>query len=148
MTSMSQLLIESLAVRTMCLTLCGGRLLLDLEGCLLPYPPAEVKLRRRAGSLVSRGVAFARLGLWADAIRRWRKAIALNPESSDARNNLAVAYELSGKHSWATGEYERALAVEATNIYIEQNYQLHQEAMTIQGRKEEPKETFEMRSRH
>ena len=144
---MSRLLLESLAARTRCLTLCGGRLLLDLDGCLLPFPQAEIKVRRRAGSLVSRGVAFARLGLWEEATRRWRKAIALNPQSSDARNNLAVAYELSGKHTWAAGEYERALAVESTNVYIEQNYQLHQEAMTIQGRKEERKETFEMRSR-
>ena len=138
MSSMRQPFLESLAVRTKCLTLSRGRLLLDLEGCLQD----EVRVHQRAEMLDSRGVAFARLGLWTEAIGRWRKAIELNPQSSDARNNLAVAYELQGKIELATAEYERALAAKAANVYIEQNYQLLQQAMTVKGRKEEPDKTF------
>lgn len=96
---------------------------------------------------VSRGVAFARLGLWTEAIRRWCKAIELNPQSSDARNNLAVAYELQGKTELATAEYERALSVGTANVYIEQNYRLLQQAITVKGRKEDHSKTFQTSSR-
>ena len=60
----------------------------------------------------------------------------------DARNNLAVAYGLQGKMTLATAEYERALAMEAGHVYTEQNYQLHQQAMIVKERKEEPSKTF------
>lgn len=143
MSSMSQPFLESLAVRTKCLTLSRGRLLLDLDGGLHFDPQNdENELQERAEMFVSRGVAFARLGLWTEAIGRWRKAIELNPQSSDARNNLAVAYELQGNLELATAEYERALAVETANVYIEQNFQLLQQAMTVKKRKEENYKTF------
>lgn len=44
--------------------------------------------------------------------------------NSDARNNLAVAYELEGDMASARAQYERALALEHNHVYIRHNHEL------------------------
>jgi len=77
---------------------------------------------------VSFGIDVARMGLWREAIYRWEKAVELDPANASARNNLAVAYEQSGTFDLANEEYERALELDADNLYIRQNYELFREA--------------------
>ena len=77
---------------------------------------------------VAFGIEVAQLGLWKEAVYRWSRAVELDPESSRARNNLAVAHEQMGEFDQANEQYERALELEPNNIYIRQNYELFREA--------------------
>jgi len=77
---------------------------------------------------VAFGIEVAQLGLWKEAVYRWSRAVELDPDSSRARNNLAVAHEQMGEFDQANEQYERALELEPNNIYIRQNYELFREA--------------------
>jgi type IV pilus assembly protein PilF len=89
---------------------------------------AEDKPAERSRAQVAFGIEVAQLGLWQEAMYRWSKAVELDPESAQARNNLAVAYEQMGEFDRANEEYERALELEPNNVYIRQNYELFREA--------------------
>ena len=123
-----QTFLEAISERARHLTPLRGRLLLALK-CRLndcsSYGP-----ERGAKKRVESGIFLASVGLWEDASYQWQRAVQLDPLNSDARNNLAVAYELVGKSALAKSEYERALALERNNIYIRQNYELHRRALT------------------
>jgi Flp pilus assembly protein TadD len=80
------------------------------------------------------GIEVARSGLWREAIFRWQKAVELDPENAAARNNLAVAYEQEGEFQLADREYQRALRLDAGNVYIRQNYELFREAYEKRNR--------------
>ena len=60
------------------------------------------------------GVKAARIGLWREARFRFEKAVALDPASAEALNNLAVAYEGTGEFEKAKQIYLRALNREPT----------------------------------
>lgn len=77
---------------------------------------------------VAFGIEVAQRGLWREASYRWAKAVELDPKNPSARNNLAVAYEQAGEFDLANEEYERALELDADNLYIRQNYELFREA--------------------
>jgi tetratricopeptide (TPR) repeat protein len=103
-----------------------GRFILDLKCCL--DDTGRSAAERFSKKLVAEGNLLAILGLWDGALHQWQRAVLLDPLNSDARNNLAVAYELEGKSVQAKSEYERALAMERNNIYIRQNYELYRRA--------------------
>jgi len=89
---------------------------------------ADEKRIDEAKEQVAFGIEVAQLGLWKEAVYRWSRAVELDPESSRARNNLAVAHEQMGEFDQANEQYERALELEPNNIYIRQNYELFREA--------------------
>ena len=69
------------------------------------------------------GILAAQNELWDEAIFRWKKAVELEPESSSAHNNLAVAYEQKGLWDEAKKEYEIASKLNPKNEYIKSNYE-------------------------
>ncbi len=73
------------------------------------------------------GVEAAQNGLWDEAIFRWEKAIAADPESAAAYNNLAVAYEKKGRFAEAEKAYQRALALDPEHEHIQANFKSFQD---------------------
>ena len=85
------------------------------------------------------GILAAQRDLWDEAIFRWKKAVQLEPESSSAHNNLAVAYEKKGRWEEAQKEYEVALKLNPKNEYIKANYEKFKTRME-EGAKDEDDE--------
>ena len=83
--------------------------------------------RKEARSQVEFGIKVAEQGLWKEAIYRWERAAELDPTYAAAFNNLAVAYETEGLMDKAKKAYERALELDAKNVYIRQNFDLFKE---------------------
>ena len=69
------------------------------------------------------GVAAARADSWDEAVRQWKKALDLGPDSAAAHNNLAIAYEKQGAFEEARKEYEAALRLDPGNAVIKDNYE-------------------------
>lgn len=69
------------------------------------------------------GIHAAQKDLWDEAIFRWKKAVELEPKSSAAHNNLAVAYEKKGLWEEAEKEYKIAIELSPKNDYIQANYE-------------------------
>jgi Flp pilus assembly protein TadD len=67
------------------------------------------------------GVAAARADRWDDAVIHWKNALAQNPGSAAAHNNLAIAYEKKGAREEAQKEYEAALGLAPDNPTIKDN---------------------------
>lgn len=72
---------------------------------------------------VAFGVWAAEKDLWDEAIFRWKKVLAENPDSVAAHNNLAVAYEKKGLWEEARREYETALKLAPQNSWVKANFQ-------------------------
>ena len=85
------------------------------------------------------GIEVARKGLWGEARFRFEKAVALEPESAEALNNLAVALEQQGAFDRAREAYEKALKLDPGNLYLQQNYDLFREADDKRNRKSKKK---------
>jgi Tfp pilus assembly protein PilF len=75
----------------------------------------EVKLQ------VKFGVRAAQEGHWDEAIYRWKKTILLDPNSLEAHNNLAVAYEQTGEYDFALEEYQTAYRLNSQNDVVKNN---------------------------
>ena len=86
------------------------------------------------------GVWASEKDLWEEAAFRWKKAIAANPRSVAAHNNLAVAYEKKGLWEEARKEYGIALKLSPKNTYVKFNLDMFQENLDSlkkdEGRKE------------
>jgi type IV pilus assembly protein PilF len=98
--------------------------------------PARADEKKEARKQVEFGIEVAKQGLWQEAIFRWKKAVELDPNNASARNNLGVAYEQAGEFELAEEEYERALELDSSSVYIRQNYELFREAYEKRKRKE------------
>ena len=70
---------------------------------------------------------MAQTGLWREAQYRWERAVELDPTYAEAWNNLAIAYEHTGKFDDARKAYETALKLDPKNTLIRQNYDLFKE---------------------
>jgi hypothetical protein len=68
------------------------------------------------------GVEMAKMNLWREAMFRFQRAIALNPNDAMAYNNLAVAYEANGDSENAAKAYREAMRLDKSNTYIQKNY--------------------------
>lgn len=76
-----------------------------------------------ASKTLMNGVAAARAGSWDEAVVHWKSALAQNPDSAAAHNNLAIAYEKKGAWEEARKEYEAALRLDPGNAVIKDNYE-------------------------
>jgi tetratricopeptide (TPR) repeat protein len=91
-------------------------------------------------------IKSARMGLWDEAIMRWKRMADLHPNDARTHNNLAVAYEAKGEMEQAKIEYEKTVKLDPKNrVYLrnynkfKQNYEKSQKKKdNIQG--EEPKQ--------
>lgn len=97
-------------------------LLALLVGCTKTYRIDHVQL----------GIWAAERDLWDEAIFRWRKSLAENPNLAAAHNNLAVAYEKKGLWEEARQEYEIALKLSPDNAHVKSNYQNFQRHLDMQ----------------
>ena len=105
-------------------------ILITIQGCSRPFIENQLLF----------GAEAARMNLWDEAIFRWKKVIASNPDSAAAHNNLAVAYEKKGLWDEAKKEYEIALELSPDNKYIKmnfQNFKTHYDLQTKQEKKDE-----------
>jgi Flp pilus assembly protein TadD len=83
--------------------------------------------RAAAKEQVDFGIRVAQNGLWREAQYRWERAVELDPTYAEAWNNLAIAYEHSGKFDEARKAYETAIKLDPKNTLIRQNYDLFKE---------------------
>ena len=88
---------------------------------------ASASARSDAKEQVEFGIKVAQTGLWREAQYRWERAVELDPTYAEAWNNLAIAYEHSGKFDEARKAYETAVKLDPKNMLIRQNYDLFKE---------------------
>lgn len=88
-------------------------LLTVFSGCASSPPKSQLHF----------GIQAAQKDLWDEAIFRWKKAVELEPDSSAAHNNLAVAYEKKGLWEEAEKEYKTAIELNPKNEYIQANFE-------------------------
>src|SRR6185295_9466730 len=94
---------------------------------LLVASTAAAEDRSAAKEQVDFGIKVAQNGLWREAQYRWERAVELDPTYAEAWNNLAIAYEHSGKFDDARKAYETAIKLDPKNMLIRQNYDLFKE---------------------
>jgi len=68
------------------------------------------------------GVKMARKGLWSEALFRFDQARRLDPGNVRILNNVAVAYEATGRFEQALEAYQDALAADPGNRDLRRNY--------------------------
>ena len=98
-----------------------------LFAVLFVAPDASAQDRGAAKEQVDFGIKVAQNGLWREAQYRWERAVKLDPTYPEAWNNLAVAYEHSGRFDDARKAYETAIKLDPKNNMIRQNYDLFKE---------------------
>jgi len=103
-----------------------SRALIVASMLVLPVA-ASASARSDAKEQVEFGIKVAQTGLWREAQYRWERAVELDPTYAEAWNNLAIAYEHSGKFDDARKAYETALKLDPKNTLIRQNYDLFKE---------------------
>jgi Tfp pilus assembly protein PilF len=98
-------------------------------GLMLVAAPsaASASARSDAKEQVEFGIKVAQTGLWREAQYRWERAVQIDPTYAEAWNNLAIAYEHSGKFDEARKAYETAIKLDPKNTMIRQNYDLFKE---------------------
>jgi Flp pilus assembly protein TadD len=75
-----------------------------------------------AGEQLAFGSRMAQRELWNEALFRFRQAQRLAPGNARVLNNLAVAYEATGRFEEALAAYQEALKLEPGNAEIKRNY--------------------------
>lgn len=90
-------------------------------------PMSYADARGEAKTQVAFGITVAQRGLWREATYRFERAIEIDPSYPAAYNNLAIAYEQSGRVEDARKAYEKALELDSKNALIRQNYDLFRE---------------------
>lgn len=82
----------------------------------------QVRVTRRLVDTADRGaVSAAREGHWSRAMAIWEGAVEADPDDGAAWNNLAVAYERSGRRSDAAAAYRNALSSRPGDRSIKSN---------------------------
>ena len=76
---------------------------------------------RFAEAFINRGVAYAGLGKWRQAIKDYDSAISLEATSSDAFNNRGAAYASLGETQKALQDFEQAIRLNADNAHAYYN---------------------------
>jgi hypothetical protein len=95
-----------------------------LGGCAAMQPQAQLTIRpvqsqegaQQLSKPVEAGMAHLRLGQNADAISSFRAALRDNPESAEAHNGLAIAYDRIGRTDLAQRYFELAMAHDPANV--------------------------------
>jgi Flp pilus assembly protein TadD len=102
---------------------------------LLLAAPASLLAADASTKQVRFGIKVAEEGMWREALFRFERAVALDPQNASAQNNLAVALEQAGEFDKAREHYERALDLKPQDLYIQQNYDLFRESDDKRNRK-------------
>ena len=68
------------------------------------------------------GVKCGKMGLWDEAIMRWKRIVEIEPDNVQAHNNLGVAYESKGEFEAALAEYKTAIELDPDNRAYMSNY--------------------------
>jgi tetratricopeptide (TPR) repeat protein len=95
-----------------------------LGGCAAMQPQAQLTIRpvqsqegaQQLSKPIEAGMAHLRLGQNADAISSFRAALRDNPESAEAHNGLAIAYDRIGRTDLAQRYFELAMAHDPANV--------------------------------
>jgi Flp pilus assembly protein TadD len=80
-------------------------------------------------------------GQYDDAVARWQKALALNPDDAKAHLNLGYVMQKSGRLDEAIDQYRTALKINSSYAAAHTNLGI---ALATAGRLDEGKEQFEM----
>jgi Flp pilus assembly protein TadD len=96
---------------------------------------ASADPRSQAKAQVEFGIAVAQRNLWKEAIYRWERATEIDPTYAAAWNNLAIGYERTGRFDDARRAYEKASALDYSNTFIRNNYDLFREIYDRQNRR-------------
>ncbi len=67
-------------------------------------------------------IKAAQIGLWNEAIFRWKQVVSIDPDNAAAHNNLGVGYEAIGKIAEAESAYQRATELDPGSKYYRINY--------------------------
>jgi Tfp pilus assembly protein PilF len=94
---------------------------LVLLGLSLPAYGGKVKPNSKNAQLEF-GVKMARLGLWSEALFRFRQAERHEPNNAKVINNIAVAYEAIGQFERAYETYQRGIKAAPGNADMKRNY--------------------------
>jgi hypothetical protein len=83
-------------------------------------PPSKAEIAKQ----IRFGTEMAQQGNWHEAIFRWRRALASDPDNPRLHNNIAVAYESLGQYDKADSEYRAAAAIPGAPDEIARNRDL------------------------
>ncbi len=73
------------------------------------------------------GYNAARRGYWQEALHRFERAAAADPQDPRALNNLAVALEAVGRFDEARATYERGVKIAPNDDNLRRNFQAFKE---------------------
>jgi Tfp pilus assembly protein PilF len=93
--------------------------------CRAPAGPAGIRL----------GVSASIEGRWDEARARFSEALAADPSSAAAHNNLAVACEKTGLWDEAERHYGAALKLDPGNVRIQDNFNRFRENRNAAAKK-------------
>ena len=103
----------------------------------LSAPVVADDARSQAKEHVAFGNNLAKSNLWGAATSHWEKAVKIDATYAAAWNNLGIGLEQLGKFSEAREAYEKALALDPNNTFINNNYAQFREIYDRQGRRRE-----------
>lgn len=107
------------------LILCAGL----ATGQIVPSNTSEANESR---NILVRAIQLHQAGDFDEAIREYRRYLALDPENFVARANLGAALAHQGRYTEAIGEYEKALKIRPGNPQVELNLALaHYKTMQL-----------------
>jgi Flp pilus assembly protein TadD len=96
--------------------------------------------KAQANAEMGFGVDAARRSYWQEALFRFERARALDPQNGKLLNNLAVALEARGRYDEALATYKQALQDTPKNSLIRKNYARFAEFYTSYAKGVKPKE--------
>ncbi len=96
--------------------------------CCALLAPVPLSAGGASSQQIRFGISVARKNLWGEARFRFERAVALDPKSAAAFNNLAVACEQQGDFAAARQAYTEALRLNPKDRLIQQNFDLFREA--------------------
>jgi len=67
-------------------------------------------------------IKSAKMGLWNEAILRWKRIVEIDPKNAKAFNNIGVAYEAKGEFDAALISYKTATELDPGNKIYMNNY--------------------------
>ncbi len=97
------------------------RLAFGLALCSLPAA-APAQSTETAKAQMKFGTEMAQRGLWNEALFRFERALALEPQRAEIYNNIAVAYEALGLFDEALEHYRQGLRMSPADKGLKRNY--------------------------